>query len=102
MGCQWAPSLLENLGEGSYFAMYTKLGYAVVVTDYAGLGTDFPSAYLNLRSNAMDVVGAVQASRSAVPQLGSKWVVMGEGEGAAVAAAVAETDSEIQDANFLG
>jgi hypothetical protein len=99
---QCAPSLLENLGEGSYFAMYTKLGYAVVATDYVGLGTEFPSVYLNLRSNAMDVVGAVQASRSAVSQLGPKWVAMGEGEGGVVAAAVAETEGEIQDPNFLG
>jgi hypothetical protein len=103
MARQCAPSLLENLGEGSYFAMYTKLGYAVVVTDYAGLGTDFPSAYVNLRSNAMDMVGAVQASRSFVPQLGPKWIAMGEGEGAVVAVAVAEMQGgEIQDPNFLG
>ncbi|MGB7492817.1 MAG: lipase family protein [Candidatus Acidiferrum sp.] len=97
-----APSLLENLGEGSYFAMYAKLGYAVVVTDYAGLGTNFQSSYLNLRSNAFDVIAAVRAARRAIPQLGARWIAMGEGEGSVVAGAVTETVSEIQDQNFLG
>jgi len=97
-----APSLLENLGEGSYFAMYTKLGYAVIVTDYAGLGTNFQSSYLNLQSHALDVISAVRASRSAVPQLGVRWIAMGEGEGSVVATAVAETENDLQDHGFLG
>jgi Secretory lipase len=97
-----APSLLENLGEGSYFAMYAKLGYAVIVTDYAGFGTNSQPSYLNLQSNAEDVIAAVQASRSAVTQLGTRWIAMGEGEGSVVAAAVAETENDIQDRNFLG
>jgi len=99
---QCAPSLLENLGEGSYFAMYTGLGYAVLVTDYTGLGTNFQPSYLNLRANAIDVIGAVRASRSAVPQLGARWIAMGEGEGGVVAVAVGETEEELQDPNFLG
>jgi Secretory lipase len=97
-----APSLLENLGEGSYFAMYTKLGYAVILTDYAGLGTNFQSSYLNLRSHALDVISAVRAARSATPELGAKWIAMGEGEGAAVATTVAETENELQEHGFLG
>ncbi len=99
---QCAPSLLENLGEGSYFAMFNKLGFAVVATDYVGLGTNFQSGYLNLRSNAMDVIASVQASRSAVPQLGARWIAMGEGEGGVVSAAVAEAESKIHDPDFLG
>lgn len=99
---QCAPSLLENLGEGSYFSMYVKLGYAVVVTDYAGLGTSFPTSAVNLRSESEDVIYAVPAARSAVTQLGSRWIAMGEEDGGGVAVGVAELESEMRDPNFLG
>jgi hypothetical protein len=36
-----APSLMRNIGHGPFLAMYVKLGYAVVATDYTGLGTNF-------------------------------------------------------------
>ena len=82
--------------------MYTGLGYAVVASDYAGLGTRFPHAALDARSNALDVIYSVSAARAALPQLGSKWVVLGYAQGAFVAAAVAEAESDIVDRDYLG
>ena len=41
---QCAPSLWRNLYYGPLLSMYLNLGYAVVATDYAGLGTDGRSA----------------------------------------------------------
>src|ERR1700741_3678323 len=97
-----APSLLKNLNEGPILSMYIGLGYAVVATDYAGLGTAFPHAVSDLRSNALDVIYSIPAARTAVPQLGVKWTGAGYSQGAIVAVGVAEAESEIGDPNYLG
>lgn len=96
-----APSLVKNLNEGPLLSMYTGLGYAVVASDYAGLGTTFPHAALDLRSNALDVIYAIPAARAALPQLGRGWIAAGYSLGAQVAARLAETGTEV-DPNFLG
>ena len=87
---QCAPSLLKTLNEGPLLSMYVGLGYAVVASDYAGLGTSFPYAVLDVPSNAQDVINSVAAARAALPQLGWKWLVAGYGHGSRVAVGVAE------------
>jgi pimeloyl-ACP methyl ester carboxylesterase len=82
--------------------MYVNLGYAIVATDYTGLGTHFRNAFLDAQSNATDVIGSVSAARAAMPQLGARWIVMGEGEGSLAAVAIAEKQNEIHDAGYLG
>jgi pimeloyl-ACP methyl ester carboxylesterase len=82
--------------------MYVNLGYAIVATDYTGLGTNFRNAFLDAQSNATDVIGSVSAARAAMPQLGARWIVMGEGEGSLAAVAIAEKQNEIHDAGYLG
>jgi alpha-beta hydrolase superfamily lysophospholipase len=99
---QCAPSLLRNLNEGPLLSMYVGLGYAVVASDYAGLGTSFPNAALDMRSNALDVIYSVPAARAALPQLGAKWVAAGYSQGGLAAVAVAEAESEVRDPNYLG
>lgn len=99
---QCAPSLLQNLTDGPLLSMYVSLGYAVVVPDYAGLGTKVPHAAFDARSNAVDVINAVQAARAAAPQLGTRWVVAGYGHGSAVAIGVAEAETDLRDPNYLG
>ena len=102
VGRSCAPSLMRNLGHGPFLSMYVNLGYAVVATDYTGLGSDFRNAFLDAQSNATDVIGSISAARAAVPQLGTKWIVMGEDDGSLAAVAVAEKQSEIRDAGYLG
>lgn len=97
-----APSLMRNLGHGPFLAMYVNLGYAVVATDYAGLGTRFRNAFLDGPSNAIDVINSIPAARAAVPQLGARWIALGEAEGALAVMAVAEKENEIRDPNYLG
>jgi pimeloyl-ACP methyl ester carboxylesterase len=99
---QCAPSLRKNLNEGPLLSMYVGRGYAVVASDYSGLGTNFRHSAFDFRSNATDVIYSVAAARAAVPQLGSKWVVAGYSEGSLVAVAVAESETEESDPNFLG
>ncbi len=95
-----APSLMKNLGAGPILAMYASLGYAVVATDYSGLGSDSGTAVEDMQSNALDVMYSVSAARAAVPEIGSKWIALGTFQGALAAVAVAESD--VHDPNYLG
>ena len=98
-----APSLMRSLfynWEGLY--EYVMLGYAVVATDYAGLGTEGRHAYLDMSSNATDVVNSVPAAHAAVPDLSQKWLVVGHSQGGLASLGVAELEGEIKDPNFLG
>ena len=97
-----APSLMRNVGHGPFLSMYVNLGYAVVATDYTGLGTNFRNAFLDGPSNATDVINSIPAARAAVPQLGARWIVMGEAEGGLAAVAIAEKEHEIRDPGYLG
>jgi hypothetical protein len=97
-----APSLARNLQHGPFLAMYVHLGYALVATDYAGLGTAAKSAFADISSNASDVIYSVGAARHALPQLGSRWVALGTDEGGMAVVRVAEMESGLHDPNYLG
>ena len=99
---QCAPSLVSNLNDGPLLSMYVGLGFAVVASDYAGLGSNFPHAALDMRSNALDVLYAVPAARAALPQLADKWLVAGYAHGGLVSVGVAEAAAQLADPNFLG
>lgn len=98
-----APSRMKSLfynWEGLY--EYVMLGYAVVATDYAGLGTEGRHAYLDMLSNASDVVNSIPAAHAAVPDLSQKWLVIGHSQGGLSSLGVAQLESRIRDPNFLG
>jgi pimeloyl-ACP methyl ester carboxylesterase len=98
-----APSLMNSLfynWEGLY--EYVLLGYAVVATDYAGLGTAGRHAYLDMLSNATDVINSIPAAHAAVPGLGQRWLVVGHSQGGLSALGVAQLEGKLKDANFLG
>jgi predicted esterase len=99
---QCAPSLSKNLSEGPLVSMYASLGYAVVASDYAGLGTHFPHAVFDVRSNSLDLIYSIPAARAALPQLGKNWVAAGYSQGAIVALGVAEAGEEVSDSSYLG
>ncbi|MGA8151791.1 MAG: hypothetical protein WB952_12635 [Terriglobales bacterium] len=97
-----APSLARNLQHGPFLAMYVNLGYAVVASDYTGLGTSFRHAFADMQSNATDVINSVPAARAAVPHLGTRWLAIGHEEGGTAVAEVAQLEQEIRDPNYLG
>lgn len=99
---QCAPSLARDLLHGPFLSMYVNLGYAVVMTDYAGLGSSVRNAFTDVQSNAADVIYSVPAARAALPQLGARWLAIGIGEGGSAAIGVAELEHEIRDPNYLG
>jgi pimeloyl-ACP methyl ester carboxylesterase len=98
-----APSLMNSMfydWEGLF--EYVTLGYAVVATDYAGLGVGDRHAYLDLTSNATDVINSISAAHAAVSNLGPRWLVVGHSQGGLSSLGVAELESRIKDQNFLG
>jgi len=97
---QCAPSLMKNLGAGPILAMYANLGYAVVATDYSGLGADSGKPVLDMESNALDVIYSVAAAHAAVKEIGPKWIAVGPFQGGLAAVAVAA--NEVHDPNYLG
>lgn len=98
-----APSLMKDLYYGwEGLFEYPMMGYAVVATDYAGLGTDGPHEYMSIAAQAHDVLYSVPAARAAVPQLGSRWVAVGHSQGGSAVLKVAELEHTLRDRSFLG
>ncbi|HKU25100.1 MAG TPA: hypothetical protein VJQ54_06480, partial [Candidatus Sulfotelmatobacter sp.] len=81
--------------------MYVNLGYAVVASDYTGLGTNFRNAFLDAESNAMDIIASIPAARAAVPRLSQRWLVMGIAEGGLTALAVSEKEQDLRNPFYM-
>jgi len=77
-------------------------GFAVVATDYAGLGTPGPHQYDNKVPQANDVVYSIPAAHAAVEHLGQKWVAIGHSQGGIAVWGVAELEARLQDPDYAG
>ena len=100
---QCAPSLMKDLeyaDEGLKDML--RAGFAIVATDYAGLGTAGPHQWVDKKAQAHDVIYSVPAARKAVPSLGARWVVDGHSQGGLTAWGVGELESSLDDPGFLG
>lgn len=86
-----APSLNPRSERDKvYLSAWLDDGYAIVATDYAGLGTPGAHPYLQYKSEGMAVLDGVRAALQAYPdKLQNKIVTIGQsqGSGAAIAAA---------------
>ncbi len=77
--------------DAGYLGTWMKEGYAVVASDYAGLGTPGLMAYLDGRSTAANITHMVLAAHAAsatlpaTARLDDKWVVIGQSQGAGAA-----------------
>ena len=100
---QCAPSLMKDVyyGEEGLMPM-VRAGYAVVATDYHGLGTAGVHQYVNKAAQAFDVIYSIPAARAAVPTLGERWVVDGHSQGGLAAWGVAEAERTRRDHGYLG
>ena len=85
-----APSLQKDVyyGEEGLMPM-VRAGFAVVASDYHGLGTYGQHQYVNKLAQTNDVIYSIPAARKAVPALGKKWVVDGHSQGGLAAWGVA-------------
>lgn len=76
--------------DATYINRWLKAGFAVVVTDYQGLGGPGPHPYLNWQVEGRSVLDSVRAALAARPaQISNRVVISGQsqGSGAAVGAA---------------
>ncbi len=96
------PSTMKDVYYGDEGLMpMVAAGFAVVATDYHGLGTEGPHEYVNKTAQTHDVIYSIPAARAAVPALGAKWVVDGHSQGGLAAWGVAEAQHRIRDPNYL-
>ncbi|WP_231286596.1 alpha/beta hydrolase [Corynebacterium timonense] len=92
LGDECAPSINERSArDAEYLNRWLDHGYAVVATDYAGLGTPGAHSYLNGHVAAANVVDSIQAAHQASfgPSLSKRWAVIGQSQGGGVALHVA-------------
>lgn len=91
--------------DDEYLSHWLDQGYAVVGSDYAGLGTPGLMSYLNSETTAHGVVDSVLAAHRMGLPLAPQWAVVGQsqGGGAAVATARWATDfSAGSDVDYRG
>ncbi|MBW4331815.1 lipase family protein [Stakelama sp. CBK3Z-3] len=88
-GC--APSVMpRSVRDTQYLGYWLDHGYAVVASDYAGLGTPGVHPYLNYRSEGISVLDAIRAALARYPELnGDKLVTVGQSQGSEGALAAA-------------
>ncbi|WP_278314632.1 alpha/beta hydrolase family protein [Lolliginicoccus levis] len=86
LGDHCAPS--ARLLPDALSAAYTMLldeGYAVIVSDYQGLGTPGEHAYLHGPTAARNVLDSVRAARGLDLPITEEWAVLGHSQGGQVA-----------------
>ncbi|WP_310633366.1 alpha/beta fold hydrolase [Paraburkholderia sp.] len=64
-----------------YLNGWLKAGFAVVATDYQGLGTPGPNPQLNNRSNSYTLLDSVRAVLHDSPDLANEVVLVGQSQG---------------------
>jgi pimeloyl-ACP methyl ester carboxylesterase len=79
--CAPSRSNLQAGQDHPLLQRWLKAGYAVVRTDYEGLGTPGPHPYLNGVSEARSVLDAVLAARQTDPGIGKDVVIAGHSQG---------------------
>ncbi len=65
----------------AYLNQWLAAGYAIVATDYEGLGTRGTHPYLHCRSEANGNTDAVAAAHQLALPLAKQWLVMGQSQG---------------------
>ncbi|MFM9379018.1 alpha/beta hydrolase family protein [Gordonia sp. VNK21] len=86
MGDDCTPSAFpRSARDNEYLGHWLNQGYAVVASDYVGLGTPGLMAYLNGVTAAHSIVDIVVAAQQADLPLAKRWAIIGQSQGAAAA-----------------
>lgn len=100
-----APSwTTHDKRDATYLDRWLRAGFAVVVTDYQGLGGPGPHPYLYWQAEARSILDSARAAFSARPKLiANRVVVAGQSQGAGAALGVARLAREYApDVQVLG
>lgn len=99
-GAPAAPYILYVNGE---LNDWLKAGYAVVRTDYQGLGTPGPHPFLIGKSEGRGVLDIVRAARQLYPSIGHRYLIAGHSQGGHAALfAAGEAASWTPELNLRG
>ncbi|WP_018654346.1 lipase family protein [Actinomadura flavalba] len=86
LGDACAPSTAgRSERDRTYLGTWLRQGYAVVATDYIGLGTPGVHAYLDGQAEANAVIDMVRAARATTPALARRWAAIGQSQGGGAA-----------------
>ena len=86
LGDHCAPSTLPRSDrDTTYLNHMLDQGFAIVASDYAGLGTPGLLSYLNGEVAAHNIIDSVGAARDAGLPLASKYSIVGQSQGAGAA-----------------
>lgn len=99
-----APSWSSrSVRDQAYLNAWLKRGYAIVATDYQGLGTPGTHPYNQMRPEAYGVLDSIRAVTAADRRLSRKVVVIGQSQGGGASYSTAVTQpSYAPDVTLLG
>ena len=80
--------------DSNYLSHWLRRGYAVVATDYAGLGTPGLMSYLNGVAEAHSIVDSVKALTQLGEPTARRWAILGQSQGAGAAMNAARRATE--------
>lgn len=99
---QCTPSALpRSARDHTYLGHWLQQGYAIVASDYVGLGTPGLMPYLDGRTTAHNVVESVIAAQQLGQPLARKWAIVGQSQGGAGAMNAARYATEFSRGSGL-
>ncbi len=102
LGDDCTPSALPRTPrDDEYLSHWLAEGYAVVASDYAGLGTPGLMSYLNSVTTAHGVVDSVIAAHDMGLPLSPQWAIVGQSQGGGAAISSARWASEFSQGTGL-
>lgn len=102
LGDDCTPSALPRSDRDvEYLDHWLKQGYAVVASDYVGLGTPGLMSYLDTVATAHSIVDSVIAGHATGLPLSPKWAVIGQSQGGAGALGTARYATEFSAGSGL-
>ncbi len=102
LGDNCTPSALPRSDrDAAYLSHWLRQGYAIVATDYVGLGTPGLMSYLNGESEAHSIVDSVRAAHQTGLPLSRRWAIVGQSQGAGAALNAARRASELSRGSSL-
>ncbi|MGW0160327.1 alpha/beta hydrolase family protein [Mycobacterium sp. NPDC003323] len=102
LGDDCTPSAVPRTPrDDEYLSHWLNQGYAVVASDYAGLGTPGLMSYLNSVTTAHGVIDSVIAAHQMSLPLSPKWAIVGQSQGGGAAVASARWATEFSAGSGL-
>lgn len=102
LGDDCTPSALPRSDrDAAYLGHWLRQGYAIVATDYAGLGTPGLMQYLGTEAAGRNLVDSVMAAQYLDLPLAKRWAVIGQSQGAGAALGAAQRATRLSAGSGL-